>query len=303
MPLGEADVRTIAAWLSPEYLIPAAREHGDGDPVRGAYDAYREVRGLIRNYARFVAHRDGERVAGLGLGLALRAMGYLGGPQPLGEEIRSDWRATAEATFTDANCAMTGEVVVGVGNAPRTRASLAAMLAVSRLLVFHGGKVNRARLQRRVFERTSPEILVHVETEPDEIRSVMLVPAYVHPPHRLGRRWLRALRGLKRLEDHWLRPLASQLLRAWGSAGFIHSPAGAMVSLVGAAGVQRGWAPLFPANGIPLAFTVARCGGDLVLGLTADHRVLDASACGLAYTFLQEEVPRCLQTITQSATI
>lgn len=301
MPLGEADARTIFHWLSPDYLIPAAEEHGQGDRVRGAYGAYREVRAMISEYSRYVAWRDDEPRANQGLGWALRAMGYLGGPQVLGEQVHADWRATAEATFTDASCAMMGECEVEIpsGSGPilQQKVNLAAMMAISRMLTFHAERLNRARLDGRVFQRFSPEILVHAEVEVDELRSVLVSPARV-APDRWRRTWLRALRGLTKLEAHWLRPLASQLLRAWGASGFINSPAGAMVSLVGSAGVPRGYAPLFPANGIPLAFTVGRArGGRCVIGMTADHRVVDGVACGLAYDYLEKEVPRCLERL------
>lgn len=292
MALRPADIRTFAHWLSPDYLIPAAKDHGEGDPVLGAERAYMEVRGLLRNYARFMAWRDRGPVAGLGLANALRAMGYVGNYQPVVPlEEESDWRRTACAFWPDGvGGRIRGYVDVEVGKANDAKVYRSVMRALARVLI-ETPQANRAVLQGRVYQRTSEEIMLHVEGRADEVRSVILNPLGMND-RMLKRRLWRAFRGAVSAENHHLRPVAGMLMRAWAKTGFIASPAAAMVSPVGSVGVKMGTACLVPANGIPLSITVGENrDGVASIGLEADHRAFDATACGKIYEGFESLVP------------
>lgn len=281
----------------------ALRHHPD--PVLGAWDAYRGLRREVRRLAREIARRERKPVAGTGLTLSLRAMGYVGRFQPvapLGPEDPlfgpgglTDWREAAEDVL-GSEVSIPGGVWVEIGSARPVAVNMAAMQAVSEALTLYPW-LNRARLRGRLYQRASGEIMVHTSPRLDVVRSVVLNPSA--RPGDLGSTWndwTRSLRGMARVEGHWLQPLATRLLRAWCREGFIASPAGAMISPVGdGGGIEFGWAPLIPANGIPLAITVcAPADGKAFIGVRPDHRTVDARHLDPLYRHLKREIPAWL---------
>jgi hypothetical protein len=259
----------------------------------GAWAAYRELRGQVRAVAHRIAARDGKPLSGTGFAMAMRAMGYVGRFQPVNRLQLTDWREACEDVL-GPEIAIPGGVWVGVGSAGQRLLNLAAFRAISDALI-RFPFLNRARLQGRLYERTSGEVMVHTSPALDVVRSVILAPG--EGKRSTGNIWMKALRGIKRAEEHWLRPLSTQLLRAWCRKGFIASPAGAMISPVGDTGVEFGWPPLIPANGVPLAISICKpVEGRAFIGVRPDHRVLDAPHLGPLYQHLKEEIPRWLRS-------
>jgi hypothetical protein len=296
--LRSEDAITLYNLMEPARVTRRAREldplYGGTDPVMGAWAAYRELRGLVRAAARKIAAREGKPLAGTGFAMAMRAMGYVGRFQPVNRLKMTDWREAAPDVL-GAEIAIPGGIWVDVGHARQRDLNLACFRAISDALV-RLPWLNRARLQERIYERTSGEIMVHTSPALDIVRSVILNPS-AGGSRSTWNLWSKALRGMKRAEDHWLRPLSTYLLRAWCRAGFIASPAGAMISPVGDTGVEFGWPPLIPGNGVPLAISICRpVEGKAFIGVRPDHRVLDAPHLGPLYQHLKEEIPRWLRS-------
>ena len=292
--LRKADALTLGHWMSPDYMIPCAAEWGEGDPVMGAEGAFRETRDLIRSYARFIAHRDQELVSGLGLAQALRAMGYAGRYQRVTEMPRGEWFPVASSFWAQGGGDMSGYVEIPTWDKGQSFVDHSFIGVVSTML-HERRHLNRAFLQERLYQRWTPDVMVHVELSPDEIRSVV-IRAHELGVREIKKRLIRAMRGVLTAEKHSFRMIAGQLLQNWAKRGLIASPAGAMVSLVGDSGVPRGRAPLVRTNGIPLSFTLGKVkDGRVIVGLTADHRALNGSHCGEIYTYLREKLEvRCV---------
>ncbi len=291
MPLRREDLRIIGHVLSPDYVVPAAEAYGKGDPVMGAAPAYREVHEVLRSYARYVAHRDREKVTGRGLAQALARMGYVNRTQPVLPERLSEWRETAAVAWEQSSGAIPGWVEAEVGAVPYDRLTRAVVRSLSRVLS-RNRRLNRAVLRGRVYQRQTTEIMLAVSPAPDDVRTVVLDP-FADDDRRLKRAIFRALRVLREPDHHPLRVLAGPLLRAWLRAGFIASPAAAMVSPVGGVGVRGGFDALLRGNGVPLALAIGKVrDGRVTITVTADHRAFDADTLGPLYEALEQEVPR-----------
>lgn len=293
----DTELRLAALVLSPDYIIPAAEHHGGGDPVLGARAAYYEARGVVRSilYGAYTRHRHKfardqklKDEARRSARCTLEALGFRGYFQEVGAQIDTAWRRLA-GTLWPTGQAIAGWVELGGLPGDSSRVQRAALRAVSQLLVEHPD-LNRTVLDGRVWGRLTPEVMFHVECEPDEIRPLVLDPSRVDD--RAVAAILRGeIRKLARLRKHRLAPVGDELLRAWCEAGFIASPAGAMVSSVGPAGVECGLPTLIPGNGVPIAVAVGHLDrGHVVLGISLDHRALDASHGGRIHTFLKERV-------------
>jgi hypothetical protein len=297
--LKDEDAAYLYSLMEPSRVTQRAREldtlYGGTDPVMGAWAAYRELRAKVRRAARVIAAREEKPLAGTGFALAMRAMGYVGRFQPVNRLTLTDWREASPDVLGE-EIAIPGGVWVGVGRARQRELNLASFRAISDALV-RFPYLNRAFLKGRVYERSSGEVMVHTSPKLDVIRSVILDPSTARSTWK---QWAKALKGMKRAEDHWLRPLGTFLLRQWCKAGFIASPAGAMVSPVGDSGVEFGWPPLIPGNGIPLAISICKpVDGKAFFGVRPDHRVLDAPHLGPLYQHLKEEIPRWLRSSTR----
>lgn len=309
------DLQTILGWLSPDYLIPAAREHGipaalelwgseetvrqtAQDPrflaVLGARAAYQEVRTQIRSYARYVRWREEVSARDLGLAQALRRAGYLSNFQPVFPFPLTDWRTTAQVFWPQGEGRIPGDMRVYVGDADQKQVDLSCIKAISECLR-EVPEVNRALLQGRCWRRSDSHVMLHLMPAPEQVRSVVVDAARFSLP-RL-REWLsRAIKSMVRAERSELKPFSDELLQAWARTGFIGSPSGAMISCAGSSGVYKGKASLLTeANGIPLAFTVGRV-EDRHVWITADvdHRAVDGPQMGRCYRFLEKRIVELL---------
>lgn len=285
----EGDLRLITTLMSPEYVIAAAKQFGEGDPVRGATAAYQEVRTLVREYIRFIRFRDGLSGQDLQLALVLRALGWI--PRNYQHVLpveETEWNQTAQV-FWPTGADMPGFVTIDVGDASQQDVNLLVIQSTSKMLREHPS-LNKAFLQGRTYQRQSPEVMIHVDIR-GEIRSLVM-DASDKDRRWIERRLRRGMRALLKAEkDPLVRKLSSGMLRSWAEAGFITSPAGAMISLVGDQGVPQGIAPLVPANGIPLTVTVGKVeNGKVILGLNGDHRVFNGSQMGQMYQYLKSAV-------------
>ena len=288
--MNASDARTLAHWISPDYMVPAALAHSiDGTAVMGALEAFREARSLVRNYVRFMAWRDKQPLARTGIAMTLRAMGYAGRFQGVIPIEATQWRRTAIELAQNQPWPMPGRIDIHVGDASQFDCERAAAIAVSKMLT-ELPHTNRAILCGRLYQRDSAEVLVHFDPKNDEIFSAVLDLSResLHSIDIVFRRTLKS--GLKLLK-HPMRPVGMQVLRSWARHGFIASPAGAMISLVGGVGIRWGSAPLCAANGVPLTASFGKTETKLFpLCLTVDHRVFDARVAGEMYEYLDATI-------------
>lgn len=263
----------------------------------GCLDAWRLARAEAREYLRYVRWREGR--AGqrdLRLAQAFRAMGFPGRPVPVDPSPRTEaFRELARAIWPDGQGALApGCVEIPVGGASGARVQRAVVRAVSRWLrAFE--RLNQAILDGRLWERRDSRVMVHLRVRGDLQSAV--VDAADLSDRGLLRSLARARRKMEAVWEHPLRPLGVELLLRWARDGRpLWSPAGAMVSLVGTAGVPEGQAPLaLRLNGVPLTVTVGEVrGGRVRIWANPDHRAFDGEDVGSLYGFLREEVQACL---------
>jgi hypothetical protein len=286
--LREADIQTIGHWLSPDFVIPAAQAHCE-DPVLGADSAYAEVRGLIREYARFIRHREKEQRISLGLASSLRAMGFVGVYQPVSPSM-TQWGQTALYMWDQSPGEINGWThPIEVGDAAQSLVNRTVIRVLGQLFQMHP-EFNKAILRHRIYQRYTSHVMVNIEAHGMEGPR-----SYVVDPHGLGdldlrKRMRRARMAILKNEEHSLRDMGFQLMRAWIRTGLIASPAACMVSLA----AQNGHAALAPFNGIPLAVQVGRVKDRSVqVFCTLDHRIYSGSHADFIYRYLEREVKRC----------
>jgi hypothetical protein len=302
--LKTADLNTLGLWLSPDFMVPLARFHGNGDPILGANQAYKEVRGLIRSYAKYVRWRENKRgEKDIGLAQAMRALGYAGNFQrivPLRDAPL--FRKTAFSFWPMGVGAETpGEVEVEVGDASDKRVKAAALKTVCQMLKAIPS-LNLAILDNRVWQRRSPEIMLNVVIE-REVRSMVFSAASL-TLKEINSFMFRGLRRLMEIENHPLRFMTNQLLECWAEyfweskgTGYIASPAGAMVTFVPNSRkmVARGSAALVPFNGIPLVINVSFVGPEKVcFSCTPNHVAIDGDTIGAGYEFMHDRLQKIL---------
>lgn len=281
-----SDKQIICQFLSPDYIIPAARHYGNGDPVLGALDGYREARNAIREYIRFVRYRDNLSRHDLSLAQSLRALGWIGNFQKVSPF--SEDRSVALSAWKGADDNIPGAIQVYVEGAPQDVAQRAAVRVISRLFedLPH---LNRALLDGKVWRRHDPTILHNIKLEGRFPRSLSYSPANWGTDAEHKKQMKRMLRRLLQVEKHELRPLGEKLMCAWNEVGFIASPAAAMISTTN---TSLGWSCLYPPNGIPLAFNIGRLeSGSMNIGVSVSHRVFDGSDAEEIYDYLEKEVP------------
>lgn len=318
MRLTVAEVRLLAAILSPGYVCAAAREHGIGDRILGAEAAYREARGAVRSYLRHVIARERRRIelchpvgperadaladAKREVRRTMEALGYRFTFQRLTGQIATPWRRLAFACFPAAGAAIDGfcELDLGTYRPDTSRLARTVIRALSRLLRERPA-LNRAVLDGRVWQRSSAEIMVHAEVGPDQIEP-LVVDASSLSDAQTASALLGQLRQVLRAIRHPLYPVGAELTRAWVDAGFIASPAGAMVSDATRSGITHPLPALIPANGVPLAVAIgAPRGPQVALGIRADHRAGDSSLYGEVHEWMRSEVPRLYAESSSSA--
>jgi len=306
MSLRDHDVNTLAVWLSPEFMIPAARYYGleiakllpdlleaaldtpNILAVLGAENAYKDVRGMIRSYLLYVRRRDGVK-HNLELAQALRAMGYAGNFQKILPANLTDWRRSAAKIWK------TGGLIPGriqlktYGKlAPKYTTSF-LMRSISRLMI-ERPDLNRAFLQGRVWFRETPHVMVTTRIAEDKVSS-FVIDSSKGSLQELNEKIFKATKNAIRAEKHELSFLAASLMDGWAESGVITSSACATISDVGSLGIPEGMSALVEFNGIPITVTAGKwVEGEIPVWINADHRCFDGSHIGVIYKYLQKEM-------------
>lgn len=290
------DLALFLTLMGPDHVIPAALEYGGGCAITGAPEAYAEIRGQMREYVKYIRWRDKVTIADLELALAFRSLGFIPSVhnhvQPL---LPSDWRETAAIFWRDQQGLIPGIITVDVGSASQKTIDAACIVAISDMLR-DVPEVNMAFLQGNAWGRTSFELMIPRNIR-GEVKVITLDAAgrdvkWVKDKMRKG---LRKIIAMERSDNPVVR-LGTELLKRWAESGFVTSSAGAMVSLVGASGVEEGQSALVRSNGVPLAFTIPKpVNGHIRMGMNIDHRCIDGDQSGKMTRYLQERIPEVLR--------
>lgn len=281
--LNEDELQIVSHYMAPDYVLAAANEHGEGDFVRGAPDAYREVRNAVRRYIRTIRS---DRGADIKLALLLRNLGWI----PWGfDHVKPLWSRELELygrLYPDVT-PIPGWVEVDVGDKPHDFVFRATMRVVSAML--ERDELNKCVLHGKPYQRTDQRVMIHLKTR-EGLRSPVFDAAGM-TDEKLKLKIRRALRAAVKAEAHepQITLAGRQLLYAWLKVGFITSPAGAMVS--SAPKVPAGYAALVPTNGVSLAVSVNRVkDSKCIITLTPDHRVYSGDDAGEMYEYIEREV-------------
>lgn len=301
------DVHTISTWLGPEYVTKCAKEHGlkiakeiydtddlinnnDWIAVLGAEEAYKEIRGMIRNYLRFVKTRDKASVNELQLAQSLRAMGYVGNFQTIVPVPQTEWRTSAINIWNNTGN-IPGLIKIPYKGVLNSDVKYAVLKCISMAFV-EIPYLNRSLLKDKLWQRISGHILMPVELDRDVLVSILLDPSKL-TKRQIKRFIFRSLRRSINAVEHELNPVANQLLREWYKHGFIASPAAASVSFSGK--IDVGWAALSN-NGIPLAVSVGMKDNNITLACSINHQIWDGSFAGDFYSYVKTNLPKYLET-------
>lgn len=286
--LNTPEFQIIVQLLGPEYFWSAAQNYGNGDAIRGAPEAYDETRKIIRrlvNQARERERKPGERLPrDLEFALLLRSLGWpLFAKVPELKEVKDEgWRKLANA-FWPEGTPINGGAFAEVGDVGYYDVYVATIKAVSIMLKEHP-ETNLAVLDGRVWQRDDPNVMVHFEVR-DDLRS-MIINAHDKEMQWIERKLRKGLRSAVKFSKSDMGKVSTQLMCEWARAGFIGSPAGAMIA--GCPGATWGWGALAPANGIPLVVCVNKVTDDhkCYIGVTPDHRAFDGKVAATLYDYL-----------------
>lgn len=316
--LTQEDQEYLKYLLSPDWIIPRAKEYGlheafkvssnharliwdiDEDSrflaVLGAEDAAWDVRRLIKKYAEFVRWRDKKSARDLKLAQSLRAAGWLSNFQSV-RPLRdvTSWREVAACFWPRGEGQITCDVEIPVEGYSQKWVDLAVVKALSEALV-RFPNLNRALLQGKIWQRSSGHVMLHLEPKREQIRSI-IISAERFSLQRLRERLSNATKAIIRAEKHELNNFTDDLLKKWSKTGFIASPAGIMISLVGSKNLLKGHAALLTdVNGIGMCVVVGRIEDNKVrLKLDTDHRMFDAEQEGILFTYVERRVPELLR--------
>jgi hypothetical protein len=306
--MNRGDIHTISTWLSPDYVTRCAKEHGikiaselypieelieDNDwiAVLGAEEAYKEIRGLIRNYVTFVKKRDKVSIHELDLAQSLRAMGYVGNFQRVIPIPQTEWRKTAIFVWSKTG-SIPGVVEIDLPSNEvfsLTEIKYATLKTISRAMVVLP-HLNRCLLKGRVWQRMSGHILLPTELDSDEIVTLLLDPSRM-TNKQIKSSLFRGLRRAVKAHNHELTPISYQLLREWYRSGFVASPAAAMVSF--SPNIDLGWSALSN-NGIPVTVSVGRKKNKVTFACNINHQIWDGSMAGSFYQYLKDNFVKTL---------
>jgi len=290
------EFQIVLQLLSPDYMWSASERYGKGDAIKGSRLAYVETRKLIRLLVNNAREREKEEQQldrlpkDLELAMLIRNLGWpIFANIPKLIPITNDWRKMAN-TFWPNGTPINGGFRVSVGDTKFSDVYEATIMATSRLLKQHNDS-NRAVLDGRVWKRSDSLVMVHFELR-NGLMSMVMDPAkrdqqWVHRKLRKG------LKTAVKFSRTKMAPYSAKLLMEWAKAGFIGSPAGAMIS--GCPGAEEGYGALVPCNGIPMVICVNEpTDGKVFIGVTLDHRALDGNAAKGIYMFLQNEIKEIL---------
>jgi hypothetical protein len=280
----DADYAYIYRLLYPARIKRLSREHHNL-AVLGALDAYREVRGEIRAFLKYLRARGALGLRDLKVAQALRAMGYVGNIQDVYYD--SEQRELAQAMWPNGQV-ISGDVLIPVFEQDQAKVDRAVIRLCSKFLVDFP-KYNKAYLDGAIWQRVTSEVLLNLGIR-GNIRSVVIKPmTWTDKEHR--KQNTRMLKRLLQIEQNDLRELSEELLIEWMEEGFIVSSAGIMVSCSSSIGTYNGTPPLVRSNGIPLSVLVHKIRDSQVcVSLSFDHRVFDGEVAGAFYNYLEENL-------------
>lgn len=316
----ESDFEYICWLASPEYIMPKAIKHGleiaqlihpnlveealenkNILAILGARGAAVESRNNIRSYLRYVRHRDNIKVIDLKLAQAMRRAGWVGSYQPVEPLIPiTRWRDNTRYIWPKGNGIITNRVLVKV---PKERSrrdkDIAVIKAVSDMLV-ENSSMNRAILQGYPWQRTTGHVMINLEPSREQIRTV-LIDASDLTFKETSRKLTTCVRSLIKAERSYPEEVqvVDELFKRWCKVGTISSPAGAMLSLVGAKlgiGSEGQLALLSNINGIGLGVTAGLLDDEtIVLWASFDHRLFDADHEGIFRDNMVLKIPKLLE--------
>lgn len=280
------DQQLIAQVLHPDSVWSAAEEYGEGDPVLGAPQAYKEARTMVRDVV-YAARKREKLGKDLGLALMMRNLGLAAPNERVQVKIMPDhnnWRKTA-CKFWPGGGPMMGGLTVET-NLSFEKFYRKVIKITSQMLV-EEPETNRAVLDNRIWQRLDGNVMIHFEID-GEIRSMVFNPGYKLNPW-IDMKIRRGMKAALKIGKTQLVPLMNYLMQEWAERGFLISTAGAMVS--GAPYIPMGWAPLVACNGIPLTICVNRIQDNkCFIGITPDHRAFDGAACNKIYWYLEKNL-------------
>lgn len=316
--LTQADKEYIKYILSPDWLIPRAKEYGlheafrmsddhtkliwdiDEDSrflsVLGAEDAAWDARRLIKDYYKFIRFRNKKSIRDLKLAQSLRASGWLSNFQPVKPLKKvTSWREVAACFWPKGEGQITYDVVIPVEGHSQKWVDICIVKAASEALV-RFPNLNRALLQGKLWQRTHGHVMLHLEPAREQIRSI-IIDAQRFDLKTLRNKLAKATKATIRAERHELSSFTDDLLKKWSKTGFIASPAGIMISLVGSKNLLAGHAALLTdVNGIGMCIVVGRVqDGKVCIKLDTDHRMFDAEQEGILCTYLEDRIPELLR--------
>ena len=305
MELTNKDIRLLYQWMHPEYVISAASEYGDGDPVLGASQAWTEIRNQVKDYIKYIRTTRNLKQKDLKLAQALRAMGFVGVRQhvyPLPDPF--EWRRFTTEVWSPGMSAtgplMPGKITIEVEDVSQSVIDYCSVILSSRML-YDIPECNRALLRNKVYSRDSFEIMFNFTIKS---KLGIYVPNFIvcDPSNwtirQLKRNLVRGRKKILEVENHPLKSLGTSVRSAWiKDGGLIASPAGLMITCVGSTGVETGHAPLMTDfNGIPTYLTIGKLvNGNVDISLTADHRVYDGHIAGQIYSYFKENLPKIIR--------
>ena len=281
MSLDRAQARLLHLALSPAYLAPLAAEYGHGDPVAG-------IRGALAEAIELVEAAAPGTLKGIEPLHAFQGVTAL--ELPAWRRLAAECGPQATPWMIEARCDL------GVFHVKRSLLRGAVLATVSSLLE-RDPDLNRARLDGRIWQRHSPEVLWVVSWGLDDLGAVAVDASGCSALEAMAR--VRSARAQAAQERrHELRPVFDDLVARWTAWGFLGSPGGAMVSDLGGTGITDPAPALIEGNGVPMSVVIgdADFDGRVTLGIAVDHRVFDPEHAGRLHRALRDEVPkRCAE--------
>jgi len=269
--LKPSDIRTIATFLSPQWVKEAAREYGNGHLVYGAPLAFKESRDLCRNYLTFCRQRDKITTLDLRPAQALRACGFAGKVPILKP---SDRNRTIEISMWDRPAHIPGFILKDLSD-PWEIVPLIGQFFVE------NPDLNLALLDNQVWQRPSPELMINIPN--GDLTQSVITDVRKMTVRTLKRYLVIAKVKFNKARDSELFSTGQQLLAAWMKDGMITSPASAMVAIYPVDAL--GWNALVPGNGIPWCFCISKKG----ISWSADHRVFDGKDTARFVKFMEKQ--------------
>lgn len=318
--MNQTDFEYICWLCSPDYMIPRAKKYGlelvrDAYPeyldllledsnflaVMGAFQAGKDSRNSIRSYLRYIRHRDNIKIVDIGLASKMRKAGWLGSFQRV--DLLTDlteWRDDTKAIWPNGNGIITSKLTIPIEQ-PGYKVDVAVVKALSEMLVRYP-RLNRAFLQGRAWQRYDGHLMINLEPKREQVRTA-LIDASNLSFEQTSAKLTKSVRNLIKAEKEYRKEakVLDTLFKRWCKTGFIASPAGAMVSLVGtkflpATGAEGQAALLTNVNGIGIGvISTYSSPNECVLWAGFDHRLYDADHESKYLIHMQERVPALLR--------